>query len=75
IAAAGLDVIDGEWVEDKFNHPLIQYSRENPRLYITPHVGGTSPEAIRMSAQHTFRKVVAFFEREAAAEAPEVVRQ
>jgi D-3-phosphoglycerate dehydrogenase len=61
IAAAGLDVIDGEWREDKFNHPLIAYSRENPRLYITPHVGGTSPDAIRLTARHTFRKVLAFF--------------
>lgn len=60
IAAAGLDVIDGEWREDKFNHPLIAYSRENPRLYITPHVGGTSPDAIRLTARHTFEKVLAY---------------
>lgn len=60
IAAAGLDVIDGEWLEDKFNHPLIAYSRENPRLYITPHVGGTSPEATRLTVRHTFQKLVGF---------------
>ena len=59
IAAAGLDVIDGEWLEDKFNHPLIAYSRRNPRLYITPHVGGTCPEAGRLTARHMFAKVVA----------------
>jgi D-3-phosphoglycerate dehydrogenase len=63
IAAAGLDVIDGEWLPDKFNHPLIAYSRENPRLCITPHVGGTSPDAIRLTARHTFRKVLGFFRR------------
>ena len=61
IAAAGLDVIDGEWLEDKFNHPLIAYSRENPRLYITPHVGGTSPDATRLTARFTFEKVVRYF--------------
>jgi D-3-phosphoglycerate dehydrogenase len=66
IAAAGLDVIDGEWREDKVNHPLIAYSRENPRLYITPHVGGTSPDAVRLTARHMFRKVVGFFEAERA---------
>ena len=62
----GLDVIDGEWLEDKFNHPLIAYSRENPRLYITPHVGGTSPEATRISVRHTFQKIVDFFQAENA---------
>ena len=64
IAAAGLDVIDGEWLEKKYDHPLIAYSRRNPRLYITPHVGGTSPEAVRLSVRHTFRKVVDFFGNE-----------
>ncbi|MFZ4695788.1 MAG: NAD(P)-dependent oxidoreductase [Verrucomicrobiia bacterium] len=61
IAAAGLDVIDGEWLEDKRSHPLIAYSRENPRLLITPHVGGTSPDAIRSSVRHTVAKVVKHF--------------
>ena len=61
IAAAGLDVIDGEWLENKLDHPLIAYSRRNPRLYITPHVGGTCPEAGRLTARHTFRKIVRFF--------------
>lgn len=60
IAAAGLDVIEGEWIEDKASHPLIAYSRENPRLYITPHVGGTSPDAVRLTARHTFRKAIDF---------------
>lgn len=68
IAAAGLDVIDGEWLEDKYNHPLVAYSRRNPRLYITPHVGGTSPEAVQLAARHTFKKVIAFLhERDAQA--------
>lgn len=62
IAAAGLDIIDGEWLEDKYNHPLIAYSRRNPRLYITPHVGGTSPDAVRMTARHNFQKVVRWFQ-------------
>lgn len=61
IAAAGLDIIDGEWLEDKYNHPLIAYSRRNPRLYITPHVGGTSPDAVRMTARHNFQKIVNYF--------------
>ena len=58
IASAGLDVIDGEWLPTIYDHPLIAYSRKNPRLYITPHVGGTSPESTRMSMRHTFQKIV-----------------
>ena len=61
IAAAGLDVIDGEWMENKFNHPLIAYSRKNQRLYITPHIGGTSPDAVKMTARHTFQKIIKYF--------------
>lgn len=64
IAAAGLDVIDGEWIENKLEHPLIAYSRENPRLYITPHVGGTSRDAVRLTARHTFKKMVAFLRQD-----------
>ncbi len=60
IASAGLDVIDGEWLEDKSRHPLVAYSRSNPRLYITPHVGGTCPEAVLLAARHTFRKMIRF---------------
>lgn len=63
IASAGLDVIDGEWRPDLRDHPLIAYSRKNPRLYITPHVGGTSPEAVRLSVRHSFQKAVAFLSR------------
>ena len=59
IAAAGLDVIDGEWLEDKVNHPLLAYSRKNRRLYITPHVGGASVEASRITLRHLFARVVA----------------
>jgi len=61
VAAAGLDVIDGEWLEDKYNHPLIAYSRSNPNLLITPHVGGTCPESTRASLGHTLSKLAAFF--------------
>lgn len=64
VAAAGLDVIDGEWLEDKYNHPIIAYSRKNPNLLVTPHIGGTCPEAIRASMQHTVSKMAGFFDRQ-----------
>ncbi|MCC7519386.1 MAG: D-glycerate dehydrogenase [Verrucomicrobiae bacterium] len=62
LAAVGLDVIDGEWIENKFDHPLIAYSRKNRRLYITPHVAGASPDAVRMTARFNLEKVRRFFE-------------
>jgi len=62
IAAAGLDMVEGEWLEDKYHQPLIAYSRRNRRLYITPHVGGTSPDAVRMTARHNFQKVANYFQ-------------
>lgn len=61
VAAAGLDVIDGEWLEEKIDHPLIAYSRKNPRLLITPHVGGTCNEAVMQTAAHSMKKLAAYF--------------
>ena len=46
IASAGLDMIDGEWIDDKLSHPLIKYSLENENLLITPHIGGATFESI-----------------------------
>lgn len=48
IAAAGLDVVDGEWLSaDELNrHPLIAYSREHDNLLIVPHIGGSTTESI-----------------------------
>ncbi len=63
VAAAGVDVIDGEWLEDKYNHPLIAYSRKNPRLLITPHVGGTCSEAVWQTAAHSMKKLAVYFGR------------
>lgn len=62
VRAAGLDVIDGEWMPDKNRHPLIAYRRENPRLIITPHVGGACIESIRRTSAHMMQKLAAWFE-------------
>ncbi|MCX5662287.1 MAG: hypothetical protein NTW19_21620 [Planctomycetota bacterium] len=45
VAAAGLDVIDGEWRADLVDHPLIRHAREHENLVISPHVGGVTVEA------------------------------
>lgn len=45
VAAAGLDVLQGE--PDIADHPLVQYAQSNTNLIITPHIGGFSPDAVR----------------------------
>ncbi len=57
IGAAGLDVLDGEPEID--NHPLIQYAREHDNLIITPHIGGFSPDAVRVVCRRAAEKIVA----------------
>lgn len=60
LASAGLDVIDGEWLADLEKHPLIEYSRVQPRLYITPHVGGTCPESVYLATRHVVKRAIGF---------------
>ncbi len=56
IAGAGLDVIDGEWLEKKklSKHPLIKYSKNNDNLIITAHIGGSTYESIKMARDYVF---------------------
>ena len=58
LAAAGLDVIEGEWREDIADHPLMAYARTHPNLIITPHVGGVTCESQEMAYQAAARKLV-----------------
>jgi len=46
VGAAGLDVIDGEWMENLTRHPLIQYARQHDNLVITPHTASATVESI-----------------------------
>ena len=48
IAGAGLDVIDGEWLDEAslHDHPLVAYSRAHDNLLIAPHIGGATIESI-----------------------------
>lgn len=64
IAAAGLDVLDGEPVID--HHPLVEYARTHDNLIITPHIGGFSPDAVKIVVAHASRRLLKFFERDAS---------
>lgn len=55
IAAAGVDVLDGE--PDIANHPMVQYARSHDNLLITPHCGGFSPDAVRVVCAHAALKI------------------
>ena len=60
VAAAGLDVIDGEWNENLREHPLIRYAAENDNLVIVPHIGGSTVESNRDARMFTARKLMRY---------------
>lgn len=55
IAAAGLDVLNGE--PQIQNHPLVEYAQWHENLIITPHCGGFSPDAVRKVCQRAAEKI------------------
>lgn len=57
IGAAGLDVLDGE--PEIGDHPLINYARRHDNLIITPHIGGFSPDAVRVVCRRAAEKIMA----------------
>ena len=62
IAAAGLDVIHGEWRNDIANHPLIAYMRDHDNLVITPHIGGVTFESQEMAHLAAANKLIQLFQ-------------
>jgi D-3-phosphoglycerate dehydrogenase len=56
IAGAALDVFDGEFVPgfvERFpNHPVLRYAREHDNLILTPHIGGSTIDAWRLTEAH-----------------------
>ncbi len=57
IGAAGLDVLDGE--PDIAGHPLIAYAQSHDNLIVTPHIGGFSPDAVRVVCRRAAEKIMA----------------
>ena len=56
IGAAGVDVLDGE--PDIDQHPLVVYSRDHDNMIVTPHIGGFSPDAVRLVCRRAAEKIV-----------------
>jgi len=46
LGGACLDIIDGEWLDDVREHPLVQYAQTASNLLIVPHIGGATFESI-----------------------------
>jgi D-3-phosphoglycerate dehydrogenase len=61
VAAAGIDVIDGEWSENLKDHPIIKHAAARGNLLITPHIGGVTLESQEMTIRRTAEKLRAFF--------------
>ncbi len=75
IAGAATDVIDGEWLENKLEHPLVKYAQSHENLVISPHVGGACYEAQLDSLDNTLKKVSDFFDNGCEKEATETLRR
>jgi phosphoglycerate dehydrogenase-like enzyme len=62
LAGAALDVLEGEF-EPEFghllkNHPLWQYAQKHGNLILTPHIGGSTVDAWRLTEGFTIRMVL-----------------
>jgi D-3-phosphoglycerate dehydrogenase len=62
LAGAGLDVFEGEFepgFADRIkSHPLWQYAQSHDNLVITPHIGGSTYDAWRLTEQRTIERVL-----------------
>jgi|TARA_B100000315_G_scaffold216684_1_gene216767 D-3-phosphoglycerate dehydrogenase len=62
LAGAALDVFEGEYEEGfskkYITHPLLEYARKHDNLIITPHIGGSTCDAWRLTEEFTLRKVI-----------------
>ena len=62
LAGAAVDVLEGEFVAE-FNsrliqNPLWQYAQNHNNLIITPHIGGSTIDAWRLTEAHTIKSIL-----------------
>ncbi len=64
LAGAALDVFEGEFVpgfQDRFpSHPVLDYARTHHNLILTPHIGGSTIDAWRLTEGHTIDMIESF---------------
>ena len=62
LKGAAVDVITCEHMYDKWNHPVVKYSREHDNLVLSPHVAGLTIESERKSANDIIDQLIDYFE-------------
>lgn len=62
ISGACLDLIDGEWLNDVRDHPLVKYAQNNNNLMIVPHIGGATHESIYGARVFMAKKVAEYLQ-------------
>jgi len=63
VSAAGLDVINGEWDNNLYDHALVKYSRKHNNLIITPHIAGATIESIIGSRVFVAKKLADYIKQ------------
>lgn len=70
LAGAALDVFENEFNPDFSQnylvHPLLAYARAHDNLILTPHIGGSTIDAWRLTEAHTIDMILAALERNPA---------
>jgi phosphoglycerate dehydrogenase-like enzyme len=61
LRGAGLDVLASE--PEIESDPLLAFARAHPNLFITPHIGGYSPDALRVVLDFSCRRLVSFLDK------------
>lgn len=69
LAGAALDVMEKEFTtgfQDTLkNHPLWKYAQKHANLIITPHIGGSTIDAWKMTEEYTIKLIITALNREA----------
>ena len=67
LAGAALDVCEGEFVPgfaERFpSHPVLTYARTHDNLILTPHIGGSTIDAWRLTEAHAIDMVLAHLQK------------
>ena len=58
IRAAALDVLSGEAEGSIWKHPLVEYSKSNSNLFITPHCAGSSNDGLKRVFKHAAETLI-----------------
>lgn len=63
LAGAALDVFEGEFIpgfQERFPaHPVLEYARKHNNLILTPHIGGSTVDAWRLTEGHAIDMALA----------------